>query len=98
MGGPVTSAVFSPDGKAVLTASKDCCARVFCATTTVCGRTYVGHRQNLNSATFSSDGKLVVTASGDGTAMVFHYETGEIQRVLRGHRAAVSSAVFAIGI
>ena len=61
----VVSAGFSPDGKRVVTASKDLTAKVWDAET---GRDLLTLRVQggtVNSAEFSPDGKRVVTTSED---------------------------------
>ena len=73
----VVSVVYSPDGKSILSASKDGTAKVWDAKsfTEVLGGTLAGHRGGLNSAQYSPDGKHIVTASYDGTAKVWDAET-----------------------
>ncbi len=58
-----TSAVFSPDGKLVVTASDDNTAKVWDVATGKEVHTLAGHTSLVISAVFSPDGKLVVTAS-----------------------------------
>jgi WD40 repeat protein len=77
-------AVFSPDGKRILTANDDGSARIW----------DVGHDDHwtqvmveptgeaLNEATFSPDGRRVVTASNDGTARIWNPANGRVVRVL----------------
>ena len=64
----MNSAVFSPDGKLVVTGSDDPTARTWDVAT---GRTLHplrGHIDNAVSASFSRDSNLIVTGSYDGTA------------------------------
>jgi hypothetical protein len=74
--GYVFSALFSPDGKWVVTASLDGTARVWEAST---GKTIAelrGHAAPLLfGAAFSPDGKWVATASADNTARVWEVST-----------------------
>ena len=69
--GPVNSAVFSSDGRRVVTASNDTMARVWDAATGKPLGAPMKHESDVNSAVFSSDGRLVVTASYDKTARVW---------------------------
>ncbi|BBJ22434.1 nSTAND1 domain-containing NTPase [Candidatus Nitrotoga sp. AM1P] len=89
----VNFASFSPDGKCVVTASRDCSARVWDAET---GKT-VGmpmmHDAEVISASFSPDGKRVVTVSDD-TARVWDAETGKTVGLPMTHDSRVNSASF----
>src|SRR5258708_6439131 len=64
----VTSAVFSPDGKYVLTGSFDKTARLWDANTGKELQQFLGHTNYVTSAVFSPDGKYVLTGSFDKTA------------------------------
>ncbi|NUX52169.1 TIR domain-containing protein [Paraburkholderia sp. JPY418] len=90
----VDSAVFSPDGKRVVTASWDGAARVWDAAT---GKQIVqlsGHQGLIYSAAFGPDGRRVVSASADRTARVWDVATGRQIVQLSGHRDLVYSAAF----
>ncbi|MEW6733314.1 MAG: WD40 repeat domain-containing protein [Acidobacteriota bacterium] len=90
----VSSAVFSRDGKRIVTASGDGSAKVWDAET---GRLLVslnGHIADVNSVAFSSDGKRIVTASADNTAKVWDTETGRLLVSLNGHKLFLISATF----
>ncbi|NEO35988.1 MAG: TIR domain-containing protein [Moorea sp. SIOASIH] len=94
----VTSAVFSPDGSIILTASEDTTARLW----NLKGEritTLAGHSARVNSAVFSPDGNTIVTTSQDKTAKLWDKE-GNLLNTLRGHdcvrngQCQVNSAVF----
>jgi WD40 repeat protein len=92
-GGWVTSASFSPDGKRILTASRDGTARL---SDSAGGRTLAvlrGHSKSLAYAEYSADGSRIATASGDGTARVWDAD-GQPVAHLRGHRGRISQARF----
>lgn len=93
-GGAVYVAVFSPDGKLILTASVDRSARVWDAVTGELLATLKGHSDPVNDAAFSSDGKRVVTASDDGTARVWEATTGKLLATLSGPNVEVRKAAF----
>jgi WD40 repeat protein len=90
----VNSAVFSPGGKLILTASNDQTAQVWDAATGRSLQTLKGHTDYVNSAVFSRDGKLILTASADQTARVWDAATGRSLQTLKGHTDYVNSAVF----
>jgi WD40 repeat protein len=89
---PVLRALFSPDGKRIVTASKDGTARLWNAK----GEEIAvlnGHADIVWSATFSADSKLIVTTSKDGTARLWNADGLGIA-TLKGHTALVGAAVF----
>jgi WD40 repeat protein len=88
-----TSAAFSPDGKHVVTASRDQTAHVWDAETGREIATLKGHSLDVTSAAFSPDGQRIVTASTDGTARVWDAETGREIATLKGP-GHLSTAVF----
>ena len=78
------AAVFSPDGKKVVTSSgfNDNTARIWDAESGKQLHILEGHKDDVVDAAFSPDGKKVVTASFDGTARIWDVESGkEIQRL-----------------
>ena len=106
---PVRSAVFSPDGKKIVTAAGAVAHNVerrVIIWDAVSGKELqkvVGHERNpgghnisvfVYSVAFSPDGKRIVTAGGDRTARIWDAESGkELQRLV-GHNNEVRSAAF----
>ena len=88
----VESAVFSPDGKKIATASNDNTARIWDAES---GKELLKleHSWHVISATFSSDGKKVVTTVG-GNIFIWDAETGRELRKLEGHTNSIRAATF----
>jgi WD40 repeat protein len=88
----VRSAVFSPDGKKIVTASGDKTARIWNAQGKLLN-TLTGHKGDVVSASFSPDGSRIVTASGDKTARIWDTQ-GKLLTTLTGHTGDVRSANF----
>lgn len=93
-GDAVESAVYSPDGARIVTASGDHTARVWDARMGIELAVLRGHSAGVNCAAYSPDGARVVTASDDGTARTWDAGTGKPLLVLSGHARSVRSAAF----
>ena len=87
----VESAVFSPDGKKIVTTSEDDTARIWDAET---GKELqkLEHTWHVISAVFSSDGKKIVTAGGN--IQIFDVESGKELQTLARHTNSIRSATF----
>jgi WD40 repeat protein len=72
---------FSPDGKRVLTGSRDCTAKLWDAETGQVIRTFSGHAHMIVSVAFSPDGTQVLV-SGSDTALLWDAATGMLLRTL----------------
>ena len=72
---PIGKALFSPDGKRILTSSMDRTARVWDVASGEEIASFRGHEDVVNSATFSPDGMLILTTSWDKTARVWSMAT-----------------------
>jgi WD40 repeat protein/tRNA A-37 threonylcarbamoyl transferase component Bud32 len=90
----VFSAMFSPDGKQLVTASLDRTARIWDVASGRQVRALAGHTDWLYSAEFSPNGKQIVTASNDKSVRLWDAATGRPLLSLNGHTAGVSSARF----
>eukprot|EP01012_Entosiphon_sulcatum_P003106 TRINITY_DN10874_c0_g1_i2.p1 TRINITY_DN10874_c0_g1~~TRINITY_DN10874_c0_g1_i2.p1 ORF type:complete len:1573 (-),score=173.08 TRINITY_DN10874_c0_g1_i2:7-4725(-) len=90
----VGSAVFSPDGTKIATASFDGTAKIFDVRSATCLQTLTGHTQPVAYAEFSHDGTRVVTAGHDNVAKLFDVATGGCLLTLTGHTSEVLSARF----
>lgn len=84
---------FSPDGRYVVTTSRDNTARVWETSTGRAVAVLSKHTAPVTWAAFSHDGKYIVTASEDRTARVWAL-TGALISELLGHRDEVHSATF----
>ena len=87
-------AVFSPDGKKIVTTAADKTAKMWDAQTKKVTFDLIGHQDVILSSVFSADGKRIATASADGTAKIWDVESGKLITNLKGHKSAVYSAIF----
>ena len=93
---PQRSAVFSPDGTQILTATADGVIRIWDSASDKQIASFPGFGP-LNDAAFSPDGKSIVTANNDGTARILNAINGKITRILAPSGSgtfAISSAAF----
>jgi len=74
----VFRAVFTPDSKAVATASWDGTARLFDAASGAPLREFKGHTGPLSDVAVTQDGRHLVTAADDATVRVWNLATGEV--------------------
>ena len=89
----VTSARFSPNGRFVVTASRDTTGRIWDARTGKLLHVLRGHFAIVSDASFSPDGRWIVTA-GPGSGALWRAETGQRVYYLRGHDDILTSASF----
>lgn len=82
--GAVDAAVFSPDGRHVLTGSADHSAQLWEVSNARGLGILEGHEHRVTAVAFSPDGTRALTASADGTARVWDLANGqEILKVAR---------------
>jgi WD40 repeat protein len=91
---PVLSAVFSADGKKVLTASRDHTARVWDAATGEVLITLTGHNDVVWSAKFSPNGSRIVTGSQDDAARMWDSKTGQCLLTFKQHWRTINCVDF----
>jgi WD40 repeat protein len=92
----VTAAVFSPNGKTIVTTSWDRTARLWWLSGQEV-KTYKGHESRVFSPAFSPDGEYLATASWDGTVRIWYGTTNGVDsaiKVLNGHSDGVNSVKF----
>jgi len=89
----VTSAAFSPDGKRLVTASRDHDAILWDVATGRKLRVLRAHFGSVADAEFSPDGRWIVTA-GPRSVGLWKASTGELLRLLRGPAGPFTSVGF----
>src|SRR5437016_5387176 len=92
--GSIDRAIFSSDGRRVLTASHDRTARIWDSSDGHLLVTLQGHSDKVEHAAFSPDGQHVATASYDHTARVWNSADGRLITILQGHKGAVIRVAF----
>jgi WD40 repeat protein len=90
--GIVSSAVFSLDGKTILTSGWDKTIRTWDLDGNELQRFY-GHSDRVNCVLYSPDGKQIASCSDDGSLRLWSLDGHEIERI-SGHQLGVSSIAF----
>jgi len=90
----VLCAIFSLDGKHVLTGGEDNRAILWDATSGTPLIELQGHTAAVTSVAISSDGKRAVTGSRDSTAKLWELEEGKELLTLKGHSQDVTTVAF----
>jgi WD40 repeat protein len=91
----MTSVMFSPDGKYILSGNVvDKTAQLWDAVTGREVRQFIGDTDGVWTAVFSPDGKYIATASADGTARLWDPQTGQELRRFIGHAAGIEDVIF----
>jgi WD40 repeat protein len=92
----IATAVISPDGSRLLTASADDTARLWDAETGRLVATLAGHTEAVVDAQFSPDGRVIASASADGTARLWNASDGQLRAVLRPEAAQDEGALLVV--
>ncbi|MEM7579590.1 MAG: WD40 repeat domain-containing protein, partial [Cyanobacteria bacterium P01_A01_bin.80] len=90
----VSSAVFSPDGKTIASASDDNTVKLWSAKNGKLLHTLEGHKSWVTKVTFSPDGKTIASASGDNTVKLWSVQDGKLLQSIEAHQNIVTSVVF----
>ena len=81
----VTTIALSPDGKRIVSGSRDKTIKVWDAQTGRCEQTLQGHQSGVLSLALSPDGKRIVSGSNDNSIKVWDAQTGRCEQTLQGH-------------
>jgi len=92
--GPVTSAVFSPDGSHIATSSADGTTRIWEATTGKHLLTLLGHRDEVTCVRYSPDGVHLATGSTDRTVRLWNAKSGKLIQTWSGHTGGIVRIAF----
>jgi WD40 repeat protein len=92
---PVRTAVFSLDGKILVTGGEDWGVRLWDTATWEELPRFKGHSGAITRLAYSPDGRTLVTASRDSTLRLWDPRTGAERRRLVGHEKDVASFDFA---
>lgn len=92
--GIITSAMFSPDGKRVVSASYDYTIRIWDVETGKELNVLDGHTDVVSSVTFSPDGKYIASASTDNTIRVWNAEVGLQIAMIQGQFKGFTAITF----
>jgi len=85
---------FTPDGKRLLSGSKDKTMRLWDVQTGDELKRCLGHGATVKSVAVSADGKRILSGSWDKTARLWDLETKEELKCFRGHTAAIVWVAF----
>lgn len=90
----INGCVISPDGKSVLSYSKDCTLRLSQISDGTLLNVFEGHTQEVLKASFSHDGATIASAGQDKTLRLWDTSTGKHLATLTGHEAYVTDCDF----
>lgn len=81
----IKSVVFHPDGRHVLSGSRDKTMRLWNTSTGDCEKTFHGHEDGINAVAISQDGHYAVSGSSDSTERLWNLKTGACLQIIEGH-------------
>jgi len=90
----VSTVALSPDGKKIITGSRDNTAKVWDVRTGKLLLNLIGHKEWVISAAFSPDGKKIITGSFDSTIKVWELNSGKILIDIKEKNSKIKSAAF----
>lgn len=87
----IKAVAFTPDGKYLLTGSRDKSIKLWDVTSGRELRSYLGHSATINDIDVSDDGKHFVSSSADMTAILWEISTGKLIKRFKGHKDMMTS-------
>jgi mitogen-activated protein kinase organizer 1 len=90
-GGAVHAALFSTDGKYVMTCSADRSIKLYNPQTNTLIKTYTGHGKEVLSIKLPKDNSKFISASGDRSVFLWDVNTGRTIQKFTGHTHRVNS-------
>ncbi len=90
----VLSVAYSPDGKQIVSGSKDNTIKIWNSEIGAEIRTLEGHSSWVNSVAFSPDGKQIVSGSFDNSIKLWNIETGQLIKSFNKNTTYVDSIAF----
>jgi YD repeat-containing protein len=90
----LTSVAYSPDGRRLVTGSRDRTAKIWNADTGQMIFTLEGHNDAVTSVSFSPDNNAVALASADRTVSVWYANTRDKTRSLEGPEDRINSIAY----
>jgi WD40 repeat protein/serine/threonine protein kinase len=89
--GGVTAVAMTPDGRFVVSGSKDKTLRLWDLTTKKCLRTFEGHKKDVTAVAITPDGRFVVSGSTDSTLRLWDLSTAKCLRTYKGHKLGITA-------
>ena len=80
---------FTPDGKTMISGSRDCTIKFYEMPELREIRTLKGHTEWVRNLIVSRDGKVLISASDDGTVKMWDIQTGRQFRTIKEHKGGV---------
>ena len=80
---------FTPDGKTLISGSRDCTIKLFEMPMLREFRTLREHTGWVRNLLVSKDGKVLISASDDGSVKMWNLESGRSFRTIKSHKSAI---------
>jgi WD40 repeat protein len=91
---PVTSLALSPDGKYLVSGSRDLTVRLWDLNSGQVLRTFLGHTEEVAALAFAPNGRQIASGGHDQTVKVWNLDPVDAHRAFQGHKGPVWSAIF----